>query len=183
MRRAIVLYGSSRENGNTEYLADLACKYAKDIEFHKIYLRRSSIHSITDQRHSQKGFTKYDDEYYAIMNTMLSSDLIIFATPVYWYNMSTYTKVFIDRWTESLRDASLDMKNAMKDKILYVICTGANPNEEVIYPMIDIFRYTAHYFQMTFAGYLWANADQPGDILHDQKALSQAKSFFDLSKK
>lgn len=178
MKKAIVIYGSSREHGNTEYLADYALGHSELFEVTKVYLRDCLINPLLDERHSGNPFPTYMDDYHDILHQMLQVDVIIFATPIYWYNMSNKTKLFIDRWTESLRDPSLDLKQAMTAKEMYVICTGANPNPEVVQPMIGIFQFIANYFGMKFQGYLWANADRPGDIINNSAALEQAKHFF-----
>lgn len=52
-----------------------------------------------------------------ILNKVLKSDIIIFSTPLYWYSMSASLKLFIDRWTESLRDTQIDnFKEIMSQK-------------------------------------------------------------------
>ncbi len=54
-----------------------------------------------------------------ILNKVLKSDIIIFSTPLYWYSMSASLKLFIDRWTESLRDTQIDnFKEIMSQKKL-----------------------------------------------------------------
>lgn len=53
-----------------------------------------------------------------ILNKVLKSDIIIFSTPLYWYSMSASLKLFIDRWTESLRDTQIDnFKEIMSQKL------------------------------------------------------------------
>ena len=50
----ITIYGSSRENGNTE---ELAKTVLKDINTEEVYLRQHTINPITDMRHDELGFT------------------------------------------------------------------------------------------------------------------------------
>lgn len=59
----ITIYGSSRENGNTE---ELAKAVLKDINTEEVYLRRHTINPITDMRHDELGFTNQQDDYYDI---------------------------------------------------------------------------------------------------------------------
>lgn len=179
MKKVIVLYGSSRENGNTEYLTDYALNQIQNGVFTKVYLRNHTIQPLTDERHSSEPFPTFEDDYKKILQQTLNADIIIFSTPVYWYNMSTKTKLFVDRLTESLRDSSIQLKDEMKHKQMYVICTGANPDQRVVQPMIGIFKLMANYFQMEFKGYFWANANRPGDIREKQDVLDQAREFFE----
>lgn len=113
MRRdnMITIYGSSRENGNTE---ELAKAVLKDINTEEVYLRRHTIHPITDMRHDELGFTNQQDDYYDIAKKMAAHDTILFVTPLYWYGMSGLMKNFVDRWSESLRDSTINFKEQMK---------------------------------------------------------------------
>lgn len=179
MKKVVVLYGSSRENGNTEYLTNYALDKIQNTVVTNVYLRNHSIQPLTDERHSGEPFPTFEDDYKEILQKTLNADIIIFSTPVYWYNMSTKTKLFVDRWTESLRDSSIQLKDEMKHKQMYVICTGANPDQRVVQPMIGIFKLMANYFQMEFKGYFWAHADKPGDIQENQDTLDQIREFFE----
>ena len=99
--KILALYGSSRDNGNTERLADHALE---GLPCTKIHLRRHDIRPIVDLRHAPGGFQPVDDDYDAIVQQVLAHDMLVFATPLYWYGMSGHMKNFVDRWSQSLRD-------------------------------------------------------------------------------
>src|SRR6478609_7635457 len=123
MRRdsMITIYGSSRENGNTE---ELAKAVLSGIDTEEVYLRHHTIHPITDMRHDELGFTNQQDDYYDIAKKMAAHDTILFVTPLYWYGMSGLMKNFVDRWSESLRDSTINFKEQMKNKRVYVLVVG-----------------------------------------------------------
>ncbi len=82
-------------------------------------LYQSNIEKVTDNRHS-KGANFHNDDYEQILIKVLESDIIIFSTPLYWYSMSASLKLFIDRWTESLRDTQIDnFKEIMSQKKVF----------------------------------------------------------------
>lgn len=60
MTRIMVLYGSSRRQGNTDLLADRA---TEGLETTNVYLQDWGIQPITDQRHEGHGFSPVDDNY------------------------------------------------------------------------------------------------------------------------
>lgn len=97
-----VIYGGTREQGNTETLTKHAIQ---GIEVEEIYLKNHNILPIIDMRHDAQGFQNRTDDYNAIMERILDHDTLIFATPIYWYSMSGTMKNFIDRWSHSMRDA------------------------------------------------------------------------------
>lgn len=93
-----VIYGSTRPNGNTETLTKQA---VRNIEVDSIYLNDFNINPIEDKRHDEEGFLIVEDDYDAVLSRMMQHDMVIFATPIYWYSMSGQMKNFVDRWMVS----------------------------------------------------------------------------------
>ena len=109
------LFGSSRKDGNSNIALE---NMVKDLNVKFINLYQSNIEKVNDNRHSNET-SIHNDDYKKILNKVLKSDIIIFSTPVYWYSMSASLKLFIDRWTESLRDTQIDnFKEIMSQKKL-----------------------------------------------------------------
>lgn len=132
--KILVLQGSSRENGNTEQLSQLVLQ---GIPHTQIHLREKNIRAIHDQRHDQEGFTAVDDDYDAIVEAVLEHDVIVFATPIYWYGMSGFMKDFVDRWSQSLRDKRYSFKQALAQKQAFVITTGGDDPRVKGLPLIQ----------------------------------------------
>ncbi|MGD7045157.1 flavodoxin family protein [Jeotgalibacillus proteolyticus] len=173
----LIISGSSRDNGNTEILAEEAAKnYPGDVEW--IHLRRHTIHQITDQRHSENGFAHVEDDHAELIKKMVQAETILFATPVYWYGMSGYMKTFVDRWSQALRNPDIEFKQKMKNKPVYVlICGGDRVNVKGI-PLILQFQLICEFMDMELKNYFIGEAKKPGDMLKEQNQLSQMKQFF-----
>ncbi|MDX1807775.1 MAG: flavodoxin family protein [Paenisporosarcina sp.] len=167
-----VIYGSMRENGNTEELTEIAIQ---DLDVEKIVLRNYEIKPINDQRHDVRGFSSVEDDYNQLIERMMKHDTIIFATPVYWYGMSGAMKNFVDRWSQTMRDANFpDFKEQLGTKKAYVIAVGGdNPRLKGL-PLIQQFNYIFDFMGMSFEGYVLGKASRPGDILKDQVAFAAA---------
>jgi multimeric flavodoxin WrbA len=165
--KILALYGSSRDNGNTERLADLALE---GLPCTKIHLRRHDIRPIEDLRHAPGGFQPVDDGYDAIVQQVLEHDVLVFATPLYWYGMSGHMKNFVDRWSQSLRDTRYAFRDEMKKKTAYVVIVGGdNPRLKAL-PLVQQFQFVFGFFPMAFGGYVIGHAGQPGDIDKDERA-------------
>ncbi|MCP3027253.1 flavodoxin family protein [Halobacillus sp. A5] len=169
----IVIHGSTRENGNTEYLAHQAVPEQHTTH---IYLRNYHIEAIKDERHSEEGFKKIEDDHHTIIDQMLNHDVIIFATPIYWYSMSGLMKNFIDRFSQVVREPGYEtFKEDLQSKQVYVIAAGGdNPGIKGL-PLIQQFEYILQFFGSSLDGYLIGKAGRPGDIKNDSKALSEAR--------
>lgn len=170
----LVIYGSSRPNGNTEQLAKIMLD---QVDIEEIYLRDKKITPITDLRHDSEGFSRLNDDYYEVVEKMLSHDQILFVNPVYWYGMSGHMKLFIDRWSESLADRELKFKEKMKGKKMYVLAVGGDNPKIKALPLIMQFQHTFDFVGASFEDYVIGEANKPGDILSDEGAIKKARAL------
>ncbi|HYF79261.1 MAG TPA: flavodoxin family protein [Symbiobacteriaceae bacterium] len=169
--RTLVLYGSSRRNGNSEILTD---RVVDGIPCTRIYLAETQIQPIIDQRHTETGFAPVDDDYDRITEQVLAHDLLVFGTPIYWYGMPAQMKLFFDRWSQNLRDKRYQFKATLAQKQAYVVLTGGdNPRIKGL-PLIQQFQYIFGFVGMAFAGYIIGEGDRPQTVLQDQRALAEA---------
>lgn len=167
-----IIYGGTRPNGNTEALTERA---VQDLPVEKIYLKDYKIKPIEDQRHNQRGFNEINDDYDNILDRILPHDILIFSTPIYWFSMSGTMKLFIDRWSQTLKDPNYpDFKNAMSSKKAYVIAVGGdNPLLKGL-PMIEQFQYIFDFIGISFEGYVLGTGNKPGEIFKDKQGLAVA---------
>jgi multimeric flavodoxin WrbA len=164
-----VIYGGTRPNGNTEILTEYAIQ-GLDVE--KIYLRDYNVQPIVDQRHAEEGFQEINDDYNSIIERILKHDILIFATPIYWYSMSGTMKNFIDRWSQTLRDPKFpDFKTNMSSKQAYVIAVGGDDPYLKGLPLIQQFQYIFDFMGISFKGYVLGKGNKPGDIYQDKQAI------------
>jgi len=118
------------------------------------------------------------DDYYQIIEEMITYQRILFVSPIYWYNVSGSMKDFIDRWTESLRSTKYNFKEVMKDKIFYLIVVGANSDKAKANPIIEQFKALTQYFGIPFGGVVVGSGDKPGDVLKDKEAIDKVQQLF-----
>jgi multimeric flavodoxin WrbA len=170
-----VIYGGTRPNGNTEFLTEQAL-HGLDIE--RIYLNRYHIQPIVDYRHDAGGFPNVNDDHSTVIDLILQHDILIFATPIYWYSMSGTMKNFIDRWSQSLRDAKYpNLKQQLAAKKAYVIAVGGDHPTVKGLPMIQQFQYIFDFMGTSFEGYILGKGSKPGDIKEDKVALLAASQL------
>ncbi|GAA0342713.1 flavodoxin family protein [Bacillus carboniphilus] len=173
--KIIVFHGSTRSDGNTEYLAHLAVPEDKATH---VYLRDCFIQDIQDERHSEEGFPEIDDDMAAIVDQMLDHDVLVFATPIYWYSMTSLMKTFIDRWSQIMReDRYSHFKDRLKEKKAYVIAVGGDSPYIKGLPLIQQFKHIFEFFGTSFEGYLIGKANKPGEIKEDQRAIQAAPTL------
>ncbi|MDY5010332.1 MAG: flavodoxin family protein [Sodaliphilus sp.] len=127
MKKVIVISTSLRVGSNSGMLADKFIEGAQAAgnEVEKITLSGKSISFCKGCLACQKlGKCVIDDDANAIMQKVLEADVVCWATPIYYYEMSGQMKVLIDRMNAMY---SLDYK--FRD--VYMLTTAAEDEPEV----------------------------------------------------
>nr|WP_305069930.1 NAD(P)H-dependent oxidoreductase [Flavobacterium covae] len=87
MSNSVIIVGSSRKNGNTTTIADAIA------EQYKMDIINLSDYQFTYYDYENKNIT---DDFLPLMKEIIEKyDTLLFATPIYWYNMSGIMKVFL----------------------------------------------------------------------------------------
>lgn len=167
-----VLLGSTRAGGNTEQLVDLVLD---GVDHSKYVLSESNIHTIIDQRHDPEGFQPVEDDYDELIQEVLGHDVLVFATPVYWYGVSSPLKTFIDRWSQSLRSTKYNFKELISQKKAYIVVVGGDDPHIKALPLIQQLKYTFDFVNLPLEGYIIGKGGKPGDIHQDDRAVQHAK--------
>ncbi len=111
--KIVAINGSHRgKKGYTQFLLNLIAEgaIAKGASFETIILADYKINPCKACRacHTEKHYLKcvYDDDVEEIFNVMKEADILIYATPIYIFNMTGLMKTFLDRIT-STADSSI----------------------------------------------------------------------------
>lgn len=178
-----VIYGGTRINGNTEILTE---RVIQGLDAERIYLRDYHILPIVDERHEREGFRPVLDDHQSVIERILPHDILIFATPIYWYSMSGIMKNFVDRWSQTLRDENVpSFKVSMQEKQAFVVAVGGDDPYIKGLPMIQQFQHIFDFIGIPFKGYVIGDANRPGEIVHDHTAIHAAdelrKKIYELN--
>lgn len=171
----LLINGSSREISNSTYLAK---QVLKDIAYKEINLKDYNISPIIDKRHDINGFENIEmsDDYNNIIQKFIDSETVIFSSPIYWYTFSSQLKLFIDRFSESLRVIE-GFKEKLVDKNIYLVLVGGDEPREKGKIIIKQFEYICNFFPMNLKDCIIGEARKPMDILNDEKVLQEAEEL------
>ncbi|MFN7730658.1 MAG: flavodoxin family protein [Pirellula sp.] len=135
--KTLIILGTARSDSYTlNALINLASFNSPEIiELHKL--------KISPYNYSQPA----KDDFLQIAEKMTQADVIVFATPVYWYSMSGFLKVFFDRLTD-LISTSKNVGRGLAGKKVYLFATGSDAQlpEGFEVPFIK----TSEYFNMKY---------------------------------
>ncbi|MDO4302158.1 MAG: flavodoxin family protein [Clostridia bacterium] len=164
-KNILVLAGSPRKGGNSDRLCDEfirgAIKSGHYVE--KIYINDMNIgacQACYACRGTGECFIK--DDMADILDKMIKCDVIVMATPVYFYTMDGQMKTLIDR--------TLPRYTEIRDKEFYFIATAA-AGESFMERTIDGFKgFTDCLDGAVIKGIVYgSNAWQKGDIINSPK--------------
>ncbi|WP_239751786.1 flavodoxin family protein [Mammaliicoccus sp. H-M34] len=168
------LLGSSRKSGNSNIMAE---QLLKGTNHKMVHLYEKNIEKVIDNRHSSTRNT-HEDDYKDVLIDVLDADTVVLSTPLYWYSMSASLKLFIDRWTESLRDPELpDFKSKMAQKEFIIIIVGGDNLTVKTKPLIAQFKYIFEFMGITNYSFVVGEGVKPLEVLKDEKTIEQIKNL------
>lgn len=99
-KNVLILSGSPRKKGNSAMLGEQFAKGAKESDntVELLYLRDKKINFCTACYHCKKeGICSIEDDMADILDKMDKADVIVMASPVYFYSINAQMKALIDR--------------------------------------------------------------------------------------
>jgi multimeric flavodoxin WrbA len=134
-KKVLVISSSPRKGGNSDTLCDEFIRGAQESgnTAEKIYLKDKNIAFCTgcgvcNSTHS----CVIDDDMKDLLPKMTDSDVIVLASPVYFYSICGQLKTFIDRCVPEYTDIS--------DKDFYYILTAADNNKAMFGKAVETLR-------------------------------------------
>lgn len=136
MKKVLILSGSPRKGGNSDRLADEFARGAEQSgnEVEKIFVADKKIGYCKACYYCRDhgGECIIKDDMASVLQKMINADVIVFASPVYFYSVDAQLKALIDRtvarWTE------------VKDKEFYYIVTCADEEKSSTETTLACFR-------------------------------------------
>lgn len=131
-----MLSGSPRRGGNSDILCDQFILGADESgnQTEKIFLRDKDINYCLacDTCQTNGGICNQADDMGEVLDKMIAADVIVMATPVYFYTMNAQMKTVIDRTYSRYAE--------IRDKDFYFITTAAVKNKQALERTIEGFK-------------------------------------------
>jgi multimeric flavodoxin WrbA len=135
-KKVLILAASPRKGGNSDLLCDQFLLGAKEVghTIEKMYVTDQKIGYCTGCGvcFEKKGACVQKDDMAGILAKMIGADLIVMATPVYFYNMNGQMKTLIDRTCAGYTEIS--------NKEFYFIMTAAVEDKGLLQRTLESFR-------------------------------------------
>lgn len=178
-QKVVVLLGSPRKDGNSAILAGKIASGAQSAgaAVETFFIQEMDIKACKAcwacQIPDSKGCV-INDDLQKIFPKLIEADAWVIATPVHWFNMSTQTKLWLDRCFALSRYG----KNPFKKNIAIAITYGdADPFASGAVNAIRSFQDAFRYVGAKIAGIVYGSALEKGDIKKNETLLLEAEKL------
>lgn len=171
MKKVAIILGTARENGNTAILTEAIARKtnAKVFDINKYKILPFDYE-----------YKNQDDDFLSLIKEILTYDVIILASPVYWFSPSTSMKLFLDRVTD-LITIEKDLGRQLKGKPSALISTGDEETPKNCFE--EVFQHTFDYLGMNYKGMLYYSVpfDESGKTeFNPDENIEKISKFADL---
>lgn len=178
--KILAIHGSPRRGGNTEILLDAFIEGAKSagalVEKVSLYEHKFSP-CIECGECDHLGECVLRDDMDGLYGKYLESDLLVVATPIFFYSHTSYVQAFFERfqalWARKYR-LGLPHPLAKTPKGI-LLSLGATKGKKLFEGLVRSFKFVMDAGWGTYAGGLFfREIDKKGDILKHPEALQKA---------
>lgn len=181
--KVLGLFGSPRKGGNTEILLEEALKGAEKAgaEIERLYLTDLDVTPCRECHGcDETGTCVILDDMQKVYPKLLEADLIILASPIFFYGVTAWAKALIDRsqalWAKKYLVNDPSMGKGGKRRKGFFISVAATKGQKVFEGAILTVKYFFDALNTEYTGeLLYRGVDGKGEILKHPKALEQAR--------
>jgi multimeric flavodoxin WrbA len=177
--RLISFLGSPRPNGNSDILAGKVMDGARSagVEVQRVELRGLDINPCSGCGRCWKDGRPciYRDDMTALYASIARSDVLLFATPVYWYGPTALMKGFMDRLVVFNRPQG---KPDIDGKAALLVTVYEEEGRQAAEPLLKMFELSFRYLGLRFLDSLLVDGTGPkGAVLSKPQALERAAAI------
>lgn len=178
----LAIFGSPRQGGNTDTLLEAMLKSAEahGAIVERLFIRNLSIAPCRECRSCHKtGECVIQDDMQGIYPKLLRADVIIVASPIFFYHITAQLKCLIDRcqalWARKYILQNLQVKNGRKG---YFISVGATRGARLFDGAILTVKYFFDAIGVVYANELLVRGiDEMGEVNEHKDAIAMARKM------
>ena len=189
--KVIAFMGSPRKKGNTNTLVDQFLEGAKNkgVDIEKVYLYDSNINlcqgCYKNCWTNPNDCTRWNDDMNQLISKMLSSDLILFASPIYMASYTSQLTAFFERCIPLMHvdlENKIMVENRGKGKNVVMALVHDSPDPATAnLPFKALEHVIKNNFQMKIVGKLQvAGVRDEGDIKNKDESLKEAYQLAEI---
>ena len=151
--KVVCLYGSARRKGNSALLAQrfLASASSRGAEISEYHLNELTLHGCQGCNRCKVDLDTcvLNDDLSPVLDAVFNADLVVFATPVYYGDVTAQLKMFIDRSYCYLRPGYINLDQpsrlASPKPLVFIVAQGHRDPKafsDILPRYTELFRWT-----------------------------------------
>ena len=178
-KQVLIVNGSPRKRGNSVLLAEQVAVGARaaGAEVETVTIQGMDIRPCTACeacKDTEEGDCIIQDDMQSLYPKIRRADVIVIATPIYFFTMSAQAKLFIDRCYALLQTAHGDLLTGKK--FAFVLAYGdTDPFTSGAINAIRAFQDMCRYIEAEIVGFVYGTASEEGEIQSQEDLLEQAR--------
>lgn len=176
-KRVLIFLGSPRKEGNSTILAKQVAEGAEaaGATIENFYLHDMEIQpcdACEACRDKSETDCILDDDLKGLFPKLRQADVIVIASPIYWFTVSAQTKLFMDRWYALGGPEG----HAFKGKRFGIVLTYADtdPFTSGAVNALRTFQDALNYVGASIVGMVYGSAWEAGEIKKNQEIMKKA---------
>ncbi len=185
-RKIVFVQGSPRKKGNTRTVAASAIEAAQEqnaqvteIDATRLEFKTPGCLGCLKCQESEEFVCAVGDQVAQTVVTIPEYDVIVMATPIYWWSYSAQIKIFIDRMCSLAKfTESGEVRSLLAGKTLAIMATGGGPTENNLDLLERQWKNSADFLGCQFFSCLFPNTPpEAGALGKDPSAMEKARQF------
>lgn len=182
-RNILILKGSPRENGNSSVLANVAAAGAGEagaaVDVYSLHTMDIRPCDACDSCMETGGVCVVSDDMQTLYPKLQEADVILLASPIYWFTMSAQLKACIDRFYAF--EGSEELVFAGKKFAIVLTYGDSDPYSSGAVNAIHTFQSMCRYLNAEIIGMVYGTANDIGDIEKQPELMEQAYNLGKLA--
>ncbi|MDY6833920.1 MAG: flavodoxin family protein [Chloroflexota bacterium] len=178
--------GSPRKKGNTRGIAAVTMEVAREndsevdvVDVTELDFKKPGCVGCQKCQQSKEFACSIGDQLGQTVATLPKYDVIVMATPLYWWGYPAQIKMFVDRMYSLTKFTDSDeIQTVLAGKTLALLATALGPVENNLELLEQQWKNAADILQCPFMSCMFPNTPlQGGDLVKDSDAIEKAKEF------
>lgn len=181
-KNILIIKGSPRKNGNTAMLAGAFAKGAITAG-HSVSIFDAATANLRPCKACGSCWAKgkpciFEDDFNDKLVPMLEqADVLVFATPLYWYTCSAQLKLAIDRINAYFTPKCDTIGRKLKIKEAVLLSCAAEPEESIFAGLVQTYHEIIRFLQWTDRGVLTVTDTWEAGAVTGKPAIEQAEKM------
>jgi len=183
--KIVFVQGGPRKKGNTRAATRIAIESAKkqdaevtEIDITTLDFKAPGCIGCLKCQMSDEYKCALNDEVAEKVATLPEYDVIVLATPLYWWSYTAQLKIFIDRMFSLMKLSGEDHQSLLSGKTMGLLATGGGGYENNLALLETQWKNPADMLGCKFLSCLFPNTiPEEGSLVSDPSAVEKAKEF------